>query len=118
MGSPFCFVTDPPSELRPFYEARHESDRNQAKAFELLAGGVRIGTGAQHEHRYDRLLAQAGAKGVAVGDIADYLEAFRYGCPPHGGFRIGLARLLMSLLRLPTAKEATMFFRGPNRLRP
>ncbi len=81
-----------------------------------LAEGVEITTGAQREHRYDVLKAQAQEKGLDE-DVKFYLEFFKYGCPPHGGFGLGIDRLTMLLLGL-TIKEAMFIFRGPNRLTP
>ena len=89
--------------------AKSGRDRDQAGQFH----GVE-----QREHRYDVLLAQAEDKGVDVRGMEFYLDCFRYGCPPHGGFGLGLARTVMSGLQLPTVRDATFLFRGPNRLRP
>ena len=75
-------------------------------------------TGAQREHRYEILKSQAIAKGLTEGPIENYLNYFKYGCPPHGGFGLGLNRLLMILLDLPTIRDAVYLFRGPNRLTP
>ena len=77
---------------------------------------MEITTGAQREHRYDRLKAQADEKGLAE-DVKFYLEFFQYGCPPHGGFGLGVDRLTMLLLGLHI-KESMFIFRGPNRLNP
>ncbi|MBO4399724.1 MAG: aspartate--tRNA(Asn) ligase, partial [Lachnospiraceae bacterium] len=78
--------------------------------------GVEITTGAQREHRYEVLKKQADEKGLG-NDVQFYLEFFKYGCPPHGGFGIGVDRLTMLLLGLPI-KEAMFLFRGPARLTP
>jgi aspartyl-tRNA synthetase len=64
------------------------------------------------------LVRQAAEKGLSTEPMRDYLECFRYGCPPHGGFGLGLGRLLMVLLGLESIREATFLFRGPNRLTP
>jgi aspartyl/asparaginyl-tRNA synthetase len=77
-----------------------------------------ITTGAQREHRYDVLVAQAAEKGLSPEPMRDYLNNFRYGCPPHGGFGLGLGRLLMTLPGLDSIRDATFLFRGPNRLTP
>ena len=81
-----------------------------------LPEGVEITTGAQREHRYEVLKKQAAEKGLDE-DVKFYLEFFKYGCPPHGGFGIGVDRLTMLLLGLHI-KEAMFIFRGPNRLNP
>lgn len=72
----------------------------------------------QREHRYEVLSAQAAEKGLGTEPLKDYLNAFRHGCPPHGGFGMGLGRVLMVLLGLDSLREATFLFRGPNRLAP
>ena len=110
----FLFVTDFDAEKRAFYHMRDEQGIPQG--YDLIWRGVEITTGAQREHRYDILKAQAEEKGLAD-DVKFYLEFFKYGCPPHGGFGIGIDRLTMLLLGLHI-KEAMFLFRGPNRLTP
>jgi nondiscriminating aspartyl-tRNA synthetase len=118
LGHQFVFVTDYPVSVRPFYHMRPASDPAVTSSFDLIWNGLEVTTGAQREHRYDLLVAQAAEQGVALGPISRYLDCFRYGCPPHGGLGIGVSRLLMKLLDLPSIREATLFFRGPNRLVP
>lgn len=110
----FLFVTDFDAEKRAFYHMRDEDGIPQG--YDLIWRGVEITTGAQREHRYDILKKQADEKGLAE-DVKFYLEFFKYGCPPHGGFGIGIDRLTMLLLGLHI-KEAMFIFRGPNRLNP
>jgi aspartyl-tRNA synthetase len=117
-GHEFTFVTRYPASVRPFYHMRPASEPDLTCSFDLLWRGTEITTGAQREHRYDVLLSQAAEKGMSTGPLADYLNCFRYGCPPHGGFGLGLGRLLMVLLGLDSIREATFLFRGPNRLTP
>jgi nondiscriminating aspartyl-tRNA synthetase len=117
-GNDFVFVTDWPISVRPFYHMRHEDQPNLTKSFDLLGCGLEITTGAQREHRYDVLLKQAEEKGLHAEPIQFYLDFFKYGCPPHGGFGMGLNRFLMVLLGLGNVREATYLFRGPNRLSP
>lgn len=112
--SEFIFVTDYPSEKRAFYHMRKDGI---PQGYDLIWRGVEITTGAQREHRYDILKAQAEEKGLTK-DVEFYLEFFKYGCPPHGGFGLGVDRLTMLLLGLPSLKEAMFIFRGPNRLNP
>jgi nondiscriminating aspartyl-tRNA synthetase len=114
----FVFVTDYPVSVRPFYHMRATDDPTITNSFDLIWNGLEVTTGAQREHRYDVLVAQAIEKGVPLESVSDYLNCFRYGCPPHGGLGIGVNRLLMKLLELPSIREATLFFRGPNRLTP
>ncbi|HXC45467.1 MAG TPA: aspartate--tRNA(Asn) ligase, partial [Solirubrobacteraceae bacterium] len=117
-GSEFAFVCDYPTSVRPFYHMRYEDRPTLTKSFDLLWRGIELTTGAQREHRYERLLAQAQEKGVEVGPIQYYLDFFRYGAPPHGGFGFGLTRLLMQMLGQENVREVTFLYRGPNRLEP
>jgi aspartyl-tRNA synthetase len=116
-GSEFIFLTEYPSVLRPFYHMRSENDEAVTKSFDLMWKGVEITTGAQREHRYARLARQAEAAGLRE-SVSYYLDFFRYGCPPHGGFGLGLARLVMLMLGLPSIREATFLHRGPTRITP
>jgi aspartyl-tRNA synthetase len=118
LGHQFVFVTDYPVSVRPFYHMRPANDPAVTSSFDLIWNGLEVTTGAQREHRYDVLVTQAAEQGVARGPISRYLDCFRYGCPPHGGLGIGVSRFLMKLLDLPSIREATLFFRGPNRLVP
>jgi aspartyl-tRNA synthetase len=117
-GHEFVFVTDYPIEVRPFYHRRHENDPMFTKSFDLLWRGLEVTTGAQREHRVDILSKQAQEKGVSLESIKHYIDFFRYGCPPHGGFGLGLTRLLMILLDRKNVREVTYLYRGPNRLVP
>jgi aspartyl-tRNA synthetase len=114
----FVFLTDWPITVRPFYHMRHPDNNNLTRSFDLIANGLEITTGAQREHRYDILVKQALEKGLHMEPIQWYLDFFKYGCPPHGGFGLGLSRLLMVLLNLGNIREAVFLFRGPNRLIP
>jgi aspartyl-tRNA synthetase len=117
-GHEFAFVTEYPVSVRPFYHLRPDGKPELTASFDLLWKGLEITTGAQREHRYDVLLAQAAEQGLSAGPMSWYLDCFRYGCPPHGGFGLGLGRLLMVLLGLGSLRDATFLFRGPNRLTP
>ena len=113
-GHEFLFITDYDAKERAFYHMRDENGIPQG--YDLIWRGVEITTGAQREHRYDVLLKQAEEKGLAK-DVEFYLQFFKYGCPPHGGFGIGIDRLTMLFLGL-SIKEVQFLFRGPNRLTP
>jgi len=117
-GHEFAFVTDYPTTVRPFYHMRHEDQPKLTKSFDLLWRGIEITTGAQREHRHERLLEQARDKNVDVEPIQYYLDFFRYGAPPHGGFGFGLTRLLMQMLGQENVREVTFLYRGPHRLEP
>lgn len=117
-GSDFVFVTDYGSSIRPFYHMAHKDNPSLTKSYDLLYNGTEIATGAQREHRIDVLEEQAQQKGMAREDLEHYLEFFRYGVPPHGGFGMGLSRVLMLMLGQSSIRETTYLFRGPNRLMP
>ena len=113
-GHEFLFITDYSAEKRAFYHMRKDGI---PQGYDLIWKGVEITTGAQREHRYEILKAQAKEKGLDK-DVEFYLEFFKYGVPPHGGFGLGLDRMIMVLLGVPTIKEAEFIFRGPDRLNP
>jgi nondiscriminating aspartyl-tRNA synthetase len=117
-GHEFVFITHYPTGIRPFYHMRPADRPDLTLSFDLLWKGLEITTGAQREHRYDVLVKQAAEKGMSTEPLQDYLNAFRYGCPPHGGLGMGLGRVLMVMLGLDSIREATFLFRGPNRLTP
>ena len=113
-NSEFIFITDFAKTKRAFYHAR-KNDIPQG--YDLIWRGTEITTGAQREHRYEILKSQCDEKGLTK-DVEFYLEFFKYGCPPHGGFALGIDRLTMLLLGLPSLKEEMFLFRGPSRLDP
>ncbi len=113
-GHEFIFITDYDAKNRAFYHMRKDG---VPQGYDLIWKGVEITTGAQREHRYDVLKAQAEEKGLAK-DVEFYLQFFKYGCPPHGGFGLGLDRILMNMLELDNLKEAMFLFRGPDRITP
>ncbi|HBP00412.1 TPA: aspartate--tRNA(Asn) ligase [Candidatus Uhrbacteria bacterium] len=117
-GHEFVFVTDWPIGVRPFYHMRHAEHPNLTKSFDLLWNGLEVTSGAQREHRYDILRAQAIEKGLDPSPIQFYLDFFRFGMPPHGGFGFGLTRMLMLLTGVMNVREVTYLYRGPNRLTP
>ncbi|MFM9876683.1 MAG: aspartate--tRNA(Asn) ligase [Rhodoglobus sp.] len=114
----FVFLTDYASSIRPFYHMRHADDATLTNSYDLIFNGVEISTGAQREHHVEKLEAQARDKGLDPEELDFYLDFFRYGVPPHGGFGMGLSRVLMLMLHLPNLREATYLFRGPTRLLP
>ena len=117
-GHQFVFVTDYPASGRAFYHMRYADAPTVTKGFDLLWNGVEVTTGAQREHRYEILVAQAQEKGLSLEPIQFYLDFFKYGCPPHGGFGFGLSRMLMVLLARPSIRDVTFVYRGPTRLFP
>ncbi len=117
-GHEFVFVTDYPISVRPFYHMRHADNPKLTKSFDLLWKGLEVTTGAQREHRYDVLMDQVREKGLNPEPIQHYLDCFRFGMPPHGGYGFGLTRMLMVMLGLKNVREVTFLYRGPNRLAP
>ena len=111
----FIFVTDFPAEKRAFYHMRDE--KGILQGYDLIWNGMEITTGAEREHRYEEVVKNAKEKGLD-NDVKFYLEFFKYGCPPHGGFAVGIDRLTMIMLDIPTVKESMFLFRGPGRLTP
>jgi aspartyl/asparaginyl-tRNA synthetase len=118
LGHELVFVTRFPAEVRPFYHLRPSDDPTVTESYDLLWNGIEITTGAQREHRYDVLTRQAADKGMKLEPLSSYIDCFRFGTPPHGGFGLGLSRLLMVVLSLSSIREATLLFRGPHRLTP
>ncbi len=114
----FVFLADWPAAVRPFYHMRLPDNPDLTRSFDLIARGLEITTGAQREHRYDILAKQALEKGLHLDPIQFYLNFFKYGCPPHGGFGFGLARFMMIILGLSNIRETVFLFRGPTRLMP
>lgn len=117
LGHDFVFVTDYPAAIRAFYHMRDE-DNKTTKSFDLLYKGLEVTTGAQREHRLDLLTKQAEEKGISPEAVKFYLDFFKFGMPPHGGFGFGLTRLIMLMLNLKNVREVTYIYRGPNRLFP
>lgn len=113
-GHDFVFVTDFSAKKRAFYHMRKDGI---PQGYDLIWKGCEITTGAQRENRYEILKEQALEKGLGD-DIKFYQEFFKYGCPPHGGFAIGVDRITMLLLEKDSLKETMFLFRGPNRLEP
>lgn len=117
-GHEFLFVTEYPIDVRPFYHMRKEGNPKLTKSFDLLWNGLEITTGAQREHRYDILLKQAKEKGLSPESIKFYLNFFKFGCPPHGGYGLGPTRMLMKLFEIKNVREVTYLYRGIKRLEP
>jgi aspartyl-tRNA synthetase len=117
-GHEFIFVTEYPIEFRPFYHMRLETNPKLTKSFDLLWNGLEITTGAQREHRYEILAKQAKEKGLKLESIKYYLNFFKYGCPPHGGFGLGPTRMLMKVFNIRNVREVTYLYRGVKRLIP
>jgi aspartyl-tRNA synthetase len=114
----FVFIYDFPTSTRAFYSKRYQDRPEYSKSFDLLYKGLEITSGAVREHRYDILKSQIVEKGYNLKDFKGYLEFFKYGCPPHGGFAPGPTRILMQLLEVGNVREVTYLYRGVKRLKP
>ena len=113
-GHEFVFITDFSAKKRAFY---HKRENGIPQGADLIWKGCEITTLALREHRYEILCDQAKEKGLKD-DVKFYLDFFKYGCPPHGGFALGIDRLTMLLLETESLKETMFIFRGPNRIEP
>jgi len=112
------FIVDWPSEIRPYYAMQYENDPSICKAFDLMHPRMELSSGAQREHRYDRLVKQIVQKGLNPESFDFYLRPFRYGMPPHAGWGLGAERLVMTMLGLGNVREAVLFPRDMHRLVP
>lgn len=117
-GHDFVFVTDYHKSKSAFYHMRHSEDTTRSRRADLIYRGIEVTTLAQREHRPDILIKQAEEKGMNLESLKDYINFFRFGCPPHGGAGIGPGRLIMKMLDLPNVREATYLPRDVRRLNP
>ncbi len=117
-GSEFVFVTGYPMAKRPFYTHPDPERPAYANGFDLLFRGLELVTGGQRLHRYADYLAALAARGEPVEAYAPYVDAFRHGMPPHGGFAIGLERFVARLTGAANVREVTAFPRDLHRLTP
>jgi len=112
----FFFVNKFPYSVKPFYVMK--DDETYARSVDFIYKGLEISSGGQREHRYDVLVKQAKEKKMNLQHLEWYLKFFKYGVPPHGGFSIGLERILMQMVGLENVREATLFPRDTKRLLP
>lgn len=123
-GCELVYVKYYPLSARPFYTMPLSSSLSNGKVetssrgFDLLFRGLEVTTGGQRIHEFEELHAAIAARGLNPEDFAEYLQCFRFGMPPHGGLAIGLERITKQLLGLPTIKQAALFPRDINRLKP
>ena len=116
LNSDFLFLTHYPRRKRPMYTM--PCGEKSTHSFDLLFRGLEITTGGQRIHLYEMLKENMKYKGFNPDNFTEYLEAFKYGMPPHGGLAIGLERLTAQLLGLKNVREATLFPRDRTRLVP
>jgi nondiscriminating aspartyl-tRNA synthetase len=117
-GSDFLFVVGYPLAKRPFYTHPDSERPGYSRGFDLLFRGLELVTGGQRLHRYDDYLTALAERGMDAEPFAWYLEAFKHGMPPHGGFAIGLERFVARLTGIENVREVTLFPRDLNRLAP
>ena len=117
-GSDLVFLTHYPTALRPFYTMPSLDDPKVTESFDLIYRGVEIASGGQRIHDYRQLVASIEARGMNPADFASYLDVFKYGCPPHGGWGLGSERIVQKLLGLSSIKEAILYPRDVKRLDP
>ncbi len=115
-GTDFIFVVDYPEEVRPFYTM--PKGDGLTRGFDLLFRGLEITSGGQRIHQPELIIEQLKKKGMNVEAFKDYIEVFRYGMPPHGGFAIGAERFTQKLLGLPNVRYARAFPRDRHRVTP
>jgi nondiscriminating aspartyl-tRNA synthetase len=117
-NSDFVLVTHFPTSKVAFYSKADPADPEYALNFDLIFRGQELVSGSQRINSYDELLRRLEARGMSPAPFAGYLEAFKYGMPPEGGFAIGSERLLMRLVGADNIRETTLFPRDVNRLSP
>ncbi len=115
-GSDFVFITRYPTKKRAFYTYEEPSEAPYSRGFDLLFRGLEINSGAQRIHNYDDLVAKIKSRGLDPEKFSYYLQAFKYGMPPHGGCSTGLERITARMLEIHNVKEATAFPRDLNRI--
>lgn len=117
-NSDFVFLTKYPTSKRPMYTMPDDEIEDVTKSFDLIYKGLEITTGGQRIHDYEKLKSNIIKFGLNPDDFSFYLDSFKYGMPPHGGFAIGLERLTMKILNLENIREASLLPRDMKRLEP
>jgi nondiscriminating aspartyl-tRNA synthetase len=117
-GHDFFFINRFPFQIKPFYVMRVDEDPMYARSVDMVYRGLELSSGGQREHRYNKLMEQVKMKQMTLSEISWFTDNFKYGVPPHGGFSIGIERLTKQMLGLETVKEASLFPRTPERLKP
>ncbi|MWG35493.1 aspartate--tRNA(Asn) ligase [Halomarina oriensis] len=112
------FITDWPSEVKPFYIKDHDDDPDLSTGFDMMHPNMELVSGGQREHRHDELVAGFEQQGLDPDAFEYYTKMFRYGMPPHAGFGLGGERLVMTMLGLDNIREAVLFPRDRQRLSP
>ncbi len=117
-GSDFVFLTHYPRSIRPFYAMPSQNNPQETESFDLIFRGIEIATGGQRIHDYDQLVRSAIDFGIETEKINPYLENFKFGIPPHGGWGMGSERITQKILGLKSVKEAVLYPRDVKRIVP
>ncbi len=117
-GSDFVFITHYPWKYRAFYTMPSKENPEETYGFDLFYKGLEMASGGQRIHDYDQLIENMKKKGVSPKGMESYLNVFKFGMPPHGGWGLGSERLVQQLLGLESVKEAILFPRDVKRLNP
>jgi aspartyl-tRNA synthetase len=112
------FITDWPSDIKPFYIKDHDDDETLSTGFDMMHPRMELVSGGQREHRYDRLIEGFEQQGLPAEEFDYYTKMFKYGMPPHAGWGLGGERLVMTMLDLDNIREAVLFPRDRQRLSP
>lgn len=117
-GSDAFFINRFPSKIKPFYVMRYDDNPKWARSTDMIYKGLELSSGGQRENRYDQLIKQVNDKKMTMSYIQWFTDVFKYGVPPHGGFSIGLPRLVQKILSLSNIREAILYPRDTERLVP
>lgn len=115
-NSDFVTVTHFPTQAKPFYTEPDPKDPEYSLSYDLLFRGVEVMSGSQRINDYDQLVESIKKKGMDPKNFEMYLQAFKFGMPPEGGFSFGLERITMHILNLPNIRQASLFPRDMERV--
>jgi len=116
--SEFYFFNRFPHKIKPFYVMEVDEDPEWARSVDLNFKGLELSSGGQREHQYEKIIKNAKERGMSLKSVEWFAKFFKYGCPPHGGFSIGIERFTQMLLNLQNVRDATLFPRDPERITP
>jgi aspartyl-tRNA synthetase len=114
----FYFITDWPTQLKPFYIHENEEDSRISKSFDLQYGYLELASGGRRQHDYSKLRKRLIEQGLNPMDFSEHLEAFNWGMPPHSGCGLGFDRLMMVLLNSQNIRDVVLYPRDTERVSP
>jgi aspartyl-tRNA synthetase len=117
-GESHYFITDWPTEIKPFYAMPYENDPLISKSFDMMHRTMELSSGAQRIHLHDMLKERIESQGLNPDGFDFYLRAFKYGMPPHSGWGVGCERLVMTMLGVENIRDTVLFPRDRKRLSP